>query len=255
MDSVARQPGIDSSLSSVPPVCPSPRPDSCGTATPQAATSGASGRVILSPTPPVECLSAVGAAERGEVQPLAGGDHRRGPAGELAPGHAAAAGSPSRARTSARRRRRRACRRRSPSRSARRSARAPSRLAMITSTASKSRVRSPSTASRSSRAEGLAAAPRSSAYAVRGVDQQVGAAVLPQQLAAAAARHQHVAVGRRRRRSATSRPPPVRVQRRHQPALGAQRHAVRRVLDVAADDDPAVVDERGGATGKCEYGA
>ena len=44
----------------MPPVWPSPRPDSCGTATPQAATSGASGSVILSPTPPVECLSAVG---------------------------------------------------------------------------------------------------------------------------------------------------------------------------------------------------
>jgi hypothetical protein len=53
-------------LSSVPPVWPSPRPDSCGTATPQAATSGASGSVVLSPTPPVECLSAVGrpSAER-----------------------------------------------------------------------------------------------------------------------------------------------------------------------------------------------
>src|SRR4051794_21308957 len=51
---------MDSSLSSVPPVCPSPRPDSCGTAAPQAATSGASGRVILSPTPPVECLSTSG---------------------------------------------------------------------------------------------------------------------------------------------------------------------------------------------------
>ncbi len=60
LDRLARQPGMDSSLSSVPPVWPSPRPDSCGTATPQAATSGASGRVILSPTPPVECLSAVG---------------------------------------------------------------------------------------------------------------------------------------------------------------------------------------------------
>ena len=59
-DSAARQPGIASSLSRVPPVWPRPRPDSCGTATPQAATSGASGRVILSPTPPVECLSAVG---------------------------------------------------------------------------------------------------------------------------------------------------------------------------------------------------
>ncbi len=39
---------------------PSPRPDSCGTAAPHAATSGASGSVILSPTPPVECLSTVG---------------------------------------------------------------------------------------------------------------------------------------------------------------------------------------------------
>ena len=57
--SSARQPAMDSSLSSVPPVCPSPRPESCGTATPKTATSGASGRVILSPTPPVECLSVV----------------------------------------------------------------------------------------------------------------------------------------------------------------------------------------------------
>ena len=44
----------------MPPVWPSPRPDSCGTATPKLATRGASGRVILSPTPPVECLSVVG---------------------------------------------------------------------------------------------------------------------------------------------------------------------------------------------------
>jgi len=56
----ARQPGIDSILSNVPPVCPNPLPESCGTAAPQAATNGASGRVILSPTPPVECLSTVG---------------------------------------------------------------------------------------------------------------------------------------------------------------------------------------------------
>ena len=56
----ARQPGMDSILSRVPPVCPRPRPDSCGTATSKAATRGARGRVILSPTPPVECLSAVG---------------------------------------------------------------------------------------------------------------------------------------------------------------------------------------------------
>ncbi len=60
LDSDACQPGTDSSLSSVPPVWPRPRPDSCGTATPHAATSGASGSVILSPTPPVECLSMLG---------------------------------------------------------------------------------------------------------------------------------------------------------------------------------------------------
>ena len=60
LDRAACQPATDSSLSSVPPVWPRPRPDSCGTATPNTATSGASGRVILSPTPPVECLSAVG---------------------------------------------------------------------------------------------------------------------------------------------------------------------------------------------------
>ncbi len=38
---------------------PEPRPESCGTATPNDATRGASGSVILSPTPPVECLSTV----------------------------------------------------------------------------------------------------------------------------------------------------------------------------------------------------
>jgi hypothetical protein len=73
LDSVARQPGIDSNLSSVPPVCPSPRPESCGTATPQAATSGVNGSVILSPTPPVECLSTVGrpTLDRSRRSPLA----------------------------------------------------------------------------------------------------------------------------------------------------------------------------------------
>ncbi len=60
-DSWARQPGMDSSLSSVPPVWPRPRPDSCGTAAPQLATSGARISETLSPTPPVECLSTVGA--------------------------------------------------------------------------------------------------------------------------------------------------------------------------------------------------
>ena len=52
-----RKPGIDSSLSSVPPVWPRPRPDIIGTTTPQAAASGASTSDVLSPTPPVVCLS------------------------------------------------------------------------------------------------------------------------------------------------------------------------------------------------------
>ena len=56
-DSAVRKPGIDSSLSSVPPVCPSPRPDIIGTYAPHAAASGASTIDSLSPTPPVLCLS------------------------------------------------------------------------------------------------------------------------------------------------------------------------------------------------------
>src|SRR4051794_931124 len=49
-----------SSLSSVPPVWPRPRPEIIGTAAPQAARIGASIRLTLSPTPPVECLSTTG---------------------------------------------------------------------------------------------------------------------------------------------------------------------------------------------------
>ena len=52
-----RKPGMDSSLSSVPPVWPSPRPDIIGTTTPAAAARGADIILVLSPTPPVECLS------------------------------------------------------------------------------------------------------------------------------------------------------------------------------------------------------
>src|SRR6266702_4210385 len=59
-DRVARNPEIDSSLSRVPPVCPSPRPVILPTATPQAATKGATASVTLSPTPPVLCLSTTG---------------------------------------------------------------------------------------------------------------------------------------------------------------------------------------------------
>ena len=67
------KPGIDSSLSSVPPVCPRPRPDILPKTPPHEATSGASTRVTLSPTPPLECLSSTGrrTALRSRVLPLA----------------------------------------------------------------------------------------------------------------------------------------------------------------------------------------
>ena len=57
-ESSVRYPGIDSSLSMVPPVKPSPRPDILGTYTPHEAHTAATTRVVLSPTPPVLCLSA-----------------------------------------------------------------------------------------------------------------------------------------------------------------------------------------------------
>ena len=51
------KPGIDSNLSIVPPVCPKPLPLILATLTPQDATIGEIIKVVLSPTPPVECLS------------------------------------------------------------------------------------------------------------------------------------------------------------------------------------------------------
>jgi hypothetical protein len=53
----AEKPGTDSSLSMVPPVSPRPRPESLATGPPQAAAMGSEISEILSPTPPVECLS------------------------------------------------------------------------------------------------------------------------------------------------------------------------------------------------------
>src|SRR5262249_12101365 len=50
-------PDIDSSLSNVPPVCPNARPVIIGTVRPHAATIGATIIDVLSPTPPVLCLS------------------------------------------------------------------------------------------------------------------------------------------------------------------------------------------------------
>ena len=92
-----------------------------------------------------------------------------------------------------------------------------------------------------------AAAPRSSAGCRAGVStRQSGPAVLPEQLPAAAAGHQHRAVpvhaGEGDQPAAAAGD-----QRRDQAALGAQGHPVRGVLHIAAGDDPAVVDQRGGA--------
>ena len=66
-----RIPGMDSSLSTVPPVCPRPRPPMVGTITSAAAASGATMRVVLSPTPPVECLSTLtpGMSDKSSVSP------------------------------------------------------------------------------------------------------------------------------------------------------------------------------------------
>ncbi len=63
---------MDSSLSRVPPVWPRPRPEIMGTYTPQAAARGPRIRLVLSPTPPVECLSTFGAgrSERSRTSPV-----------------------------------------------------------------------------------------------------------------------------------------------------------------------------------------
>src|SRR4051812_7730059 len=58
-----------SSLSSVPPVWPRPRPEIIGTEPPQAATIGASSRLTLSPTPPVECLSRIRSPSHASTSP------------------------------------------------------------------------------------------------------------------------------------------------------------------------------------------
>jgi hypothetical protein len=60
VDIATEKPGIASSLSSVPPVCPRPRPDIFAKASPAAAIRGTSTSEVLSPTPPVLCLSTTG---------------------------------------------------------------------------------------------------------------------------------------------------------------------------------------------------
>lgn len=75
-------------------------------------------------------------------------------------------------------------------------------------------------------------------------DEQTGAAVLPQQTAGSACTVLVIVAvpvdARERDEPSTAGD----VQAGHERALGAQRQAVRRVLDVAPDDDAAVVDER-----------
>ena len=69
------KPGMESSLSSVPPVMPRPRPEIIGTRKPRQASSGARGRDTLSPMPPVECLSTSGRGSGGKFQHLTGVAH------------------------------------------------------------------------------------------------------------------------------------------------------------------------------------
>ena len=70
-------------------MCPSPRPDIFPKGTPHAATIGPTASEVLSPTPPVECLSTTRRPERGpEVDRLAGLDHRVGEGVRLSTGEA-----------------------------------------------------------------------------------------------------------------------------------------------------------------------
>ena len=63
-------PGMLSSLSSVPPVIPSPRPETIGTHRPSQARRGARTSETLSPMPPVECLSTFGGDPSGHWNTL-----------------------------------------------------------------------------------------------------------------------------------------------------------------------------------------
>ena len=70
--SEVENPGKLSSLSMVPPVCPRPRPLILATGIPQAATMGVNAREVLSPTPPVLCLSTLRPwmDDRSSISPL-----------------------------------------------------------------------------------------------------------------------------------------------------------------------------------------
>ncbi len=63
---------MDSNLSSVPPVWPNPLPLILATGTPIEATNGPKIKEVLSPTPPVECLSTLipSMADKSTTSPL-----------------------------------------------------------------------------------------------------------------------------------------------------------------------------------------
>ena len=71
-DMSVEKPGKLSSLSMVPPVCPRPRPDIFATGIPIDAASGVRTSDVLSPTPPVLCLSALSPliADKSSISPL-----------------------------------------------------------------------------------------------------------------------------------------------------------------------------------------
>ena len=74
----------------MPPVCPSPRPLIFPTGTPHAATIGPTAIVVLSPTPPVECLSTtLRPSAVAEIERPAAADHRVGERIRLRRRHAA----------------------------------------------------------------------------------------------------------------------------------------------------------------------
>ena len=218
---------------------PSPRPDSWGTAAPQAATSGHSGRLILSPTPPVECLSTVGRLTAAEVQPLAAGDHRR-------------------------RSRWRARGRPAPEEDGHQQGRG----LLVGDLAGRVGRQEPADLLVGERAtvplgpDDVGARPSAGQHAA-GVERprqhvahrlracrrrRPGSPARRAPTAAGGtARTASPAARRRTVTTATSRPPPVTCRIETSAALGAQRQAVGRVLDVAPGDDPAVVGQAGGA--------
>ncbi len=181
------------------------------------------------------------AGHAGQVEPLARGDHRRRPTGQLVGLHARSAGSPWPARPSARRRPPRGCRRRSPSRSARRES--GRRRAWCGS------PRRPSKGFARHENAPAGRQPRSSRPKARGRTSIISRARRRCRPAGRARPCSHSSCRHRphgistppwmsTHANATSRPPPRRVQGRHQPALGAQASPYEAFSTLQPDDRP-----------------